>query len=466
MAGKLPRSDALVLFGITGDLAKKKLFPSLYRLAERDRIDIPIIGVARSAWDDTALVEHAKTAITASRNGDLDEAVFAKLADRLSLIGGDYNDAKTFDHLAEHLKDCRRPTFYLAIPPAMFPVVVNHLAGTGLTGSGRVIVEKPFGRDLESAKELDQTLHEHFDENRIFRIDHYLGKESVENLLVFRFANSILEPIWNRNNIASIQVTMAESFGVEGRGSFYDEVGAIRDVLQNHLLQVISLLAMEPPLDKSADALRDEKVRVLKAMRPVDPTRLVRGQYKGYLDEPGVAPDSTIETFAAVRLRIESWRWSGVPFYVRTGKAMAATGLEAVVEFRSPPRMMFTDASAPQPHANTIRFRLGPQDGVSIGVQAKRPGRELVTRDVSMRVDFANALGKRQDAYERLLDDALDGEARRFARTDTVQEAWRVVQPALDQETPVHSYRRGSWGPPEADDLLGHHHWHLLEGYE
>jgi len=465
MQNRLPRSDALVLFGITGDLAKKKIFPALYRLAERDRLDMPIVGVARSAWNDKALCEHARDAIIAAR-GPVDDEVFARLASRLRLVGGDYNDGATFERLAAELSDIRRPTFYLAIPPVMFPVVVQHIAGVGLAQNGRVIVEKPFGRDLKSAIELDSILHEHFDERRIFRIDHYLGKESVENLLVFRFANSFFEPIWNRNNIASVQVTMAESFGVEGRGPFYDEVGAIRDVVQNHILQVVTLLAMEPPVDKDADALRDEKARVLKAMRPIDTSRIVRGQYVGYLDEPGVAPDSTTETFAALHLRIDSWRWAGVPFYVRAGKAMATTWLEAVVEFRAPPRMMFADAAVPQPHSNTIRFRLGQHDGVTFGLQAKRPGRELATRDVKVRVDFDDALGIRQDAYERLLDDAMDGEARRFARTDSVQEAWRIVQPALDQPSPLYQYERGSWGPPESQELIGHHHWHLPEDEE
>ncbi len=342
----------------------------------------------------------------------------------------------------------------------MFPIVVQGLAGVGLTGTARIVVEKPFGRDLASARQLNRVLHQHVPERAIFRIDHYLGKESVEDLLVFRFANSFLEPIWNRNYVASVQVTMAEDIGVEGRGVFYDGVGAIRDVLQNHLLQVVALLAMEPPVSPDADALRDEKVKVLTAMRPLDCTTMVRGQYRGYLDEPGVGADSTVETFVACRLEIESWRWAGVPFYVRAGKALATTALEAVVELREPPRMLFTDNDTPKPRTNLLRFRLGPLDGVTLTVQAKRPGQDLAAQTVDLDVDFNDALGERQEPYERLLDDALDGNPRRFARQDGVENAWRVVQPALDNPGPVRPYQRGTWGPVEADELLQGGHWH------
>ena len=323
-----------------------------------------------------------------------------------------------------------------------------------------MVVEKPFGRDLTSARELNRVLHQVFPERSIFRIDHYLGKEPVENLLVFRFANSLLEPVWNRRYVASVQVTMAETFGVEGRGSFYDGVGAIRDVIQNHLLQVVALLAIEPPVDAEPDSLRDEKVKILKAMRPADPARLVRGQYEGYHGEPGVAPGSAVETFAALRLEIDSWRWAGVPFFVRAGKGLAATALEAVVELHAPPRLLFSPDGC-QPRPNFLRFRLGADDGVTVCVQAKEPGERLVSHPVELQVDFEQVFGARQQAYQRLLGDALEGNPARFARQDGVENAWRVIQPLLDQPGPVHSYPRGSWGPAQADTVTaGHGGWH------
>lgn len=457
----MPRADALVLFGATGDLARKKFFSALYRMAASHQLDVPVIGVARSDWDDERFREHARAAIAATvPNADPD--MVARLTARLTLVAGDYGDEGTFLALECRLRalGCGLTVFYLAIPPSMFPTVVTGLAGAGLTGAARVVVEKPFGRDLDSARELNRVLHEHVEEGSIYRIDHYLGKESVEDLLVFRFANSFLEPIWNRNYVASVQVTMTEDFGVEGRGGFYDGVGAIRDVLQNHLLQVVALLAMEPPVSPDADALRDEKVKVLRAMHPLDSTSVIRGQYAGYLEEPGVGEGSTVETYVAARLEIESWRWAGVPFYIRAGKGLAATALEAVVELREPPRMLFTDPGVQAPHANVIRFRLGPADGVTLSVQAKRPGQDLVTQAIDLNVDFHEALGERQEPYERLIEDALDGNTRRFARQDGVENAWRVVQPALDAPSVVHPYERETWGPVEADALLQGGHWH------
>ncbi|MEP7022838.1 MAG: glucose-6-phosphate dehydrogenase [Actinomycetota bacterium] len=337
------QADALVLFGATGDLARKKLFPALYHLAAAKRLGVPVVAVAASAWDDTQLRADA-TAAVKTADGDVDGPVLDELAGSLTMVSGDYRDRSTFAALARRLAELGavRPVYYLAIPPALFPVVVEGLAGAGLARDARVVVEKPFGRDLASARELNRVLHEAFPERSIFRIDHYLGKEPVENLLVFRFANAFLEPIWNRRYVASVQVTMAEDFGVEGRGGFYDSVGAMRDVIQNHLLQVVALLAMEPPVDAEPDSLRDEKVKILKAMRPADPACLVRGQYEGYRGEPGVAPGSAVETFAALRLDIDSWRWAGVPFFVRAGKHLAATALEAVVELHAPPRLLFS----------------------------------------------------------------------------------------------------------------------------
>lgn len=455
------RSDALVLFGATGDLARKKLFSSLYALAARGRLDVPVIGVALSDWDDDRFRLHIREAI-ASTVTDPDDGVVDRLCARTTLVGGDYADPTTFERLQVALAalGTSRATVYLAIPPVLFPTVTVGLARVGLHETSRIVVEKPFGRDLASAVELNDVLHRHFAESDIYRIDHYLGKESVEDLLVFRFANTFLEPIWNRNYVSSVQVTMSEAFGVEGRGSFYDGVGALRDVVQNHLLQVVALLAMEPPVSPDADALRDEKVKVFRSMRPLDASAVVRGQYDGYLNEPGVAANSLVETFLACRLEIDSWRWAGVPFYVRAGKGLAATALEAVVELREPPRMLFVDASLPCPHPNVIRFRLGASDGVTMTVEAKRPGRELVTNPVHLNVDFADSLSPRSEAYERLLDDALEGDHRRFAREDGVESAWRVVQPVLDDPGPVYPYARGGWGPPETDRILGVHHWH------
>lgn len=456
-----PVADALVLFGATGDLAQKKLFPALYRLEQRGILKVPVIGVARSDWNDQAFRQHAHDAILKAVP-DAKASVVEPLMDRLDLIQGDYADPATWSSLRDTLDrhHSTHAVYYLAIPPSMFPTVAEQLASVGLEQRGRIVVEKPFGRDLASARELNETLHSVFPEERIFRIDHYLGKESVEDLLVFRFSNTLLEPVWNRNYVRSVQITMSETIGVEGRGSFYDSVGSVRDVLQNHLLQVLALVAMEPPVGPEASFLQDEKAKVFAAMRPIDPAAFVRGQYVGYRDEPGVAPDSNADTFSAARLEIDSWRWAGVPWYVRCGKGLATAATEVVVEFRKPPALLFDEAGGPEPHRNLVRFRLGKRDGVTFTVQAKTPGPHLDSQNVDLAVDFAAALGERREAYERLLDDALAGLPRRFAREDIVEQTWRVVQPALDQPGPVHPYFRGSWGPAEADRILtDSDHW-------
>ncbi len=456
-----PRADALVLFGATGDLAKRKLFPALYHLERTGQLDLPVIGVARSSWTDEAFCEHAREAIDAAQSHP-DAEVITPLMDRLDLIQGDYSDQATWDDLRDTLDrhGSKHAVYYMAIPPSMFPEVAQRLESVGLNERGRIVVEKPFGRDLESARELNATLAAIFPEERIFRIDHYLGKESVEDLLVFRFSNVLLEPVWNRRYVRSVQITMSETIGVEGRGRFYDEVGAIRDVLQNHLLQVVTLLAMEPPAGADAQYLQDEKAKVLAAMRPIVPRQLVRGQYVGYREEPGVAPDSQVETFAAARLEIDSWRWAGVPWYVRVGKALARPATEAVFEFHSPPRLLFDESGGPPPDRNLVRLRLGNHDGVTFALQAKTPGPHLDSQEVDISVDFAAALGERQEAYERLLGDAIAGSPRRFARQDVVEQTWRITQPALDEPGDLHPYFKGSWGPAEAERLLaGGDHW-------
>jgi glucose-6-phosphate 1-dehydrogenase len=455
-----PEADALVLFGATGDLAKRKLFPALYQLERRGQLSVPVVGVARSDWTDEDFKAHARESIEKWVE-KVDESVVDSLCDRLDLIQGDYADQATWQSLAETLDrhGSEVAVYYMAIPPSMFPAVAEALQSVGLQDRGRIVVEKPFGRDLASAQELNETLHSIFPEERIFRIDHYLGKEAVEDLLVFRFSNMLLEPVWNRHFVRSVQVTMAESIGVEGRGAFYDSVGAIRDVFQNHLLQVVALLAMEPPVGSDSSFLQDEKSKVLAAMTPVDADEMIRGQYEGYLDEPGVAPGSTVETFFAATLFIDSWRWAGVPWHLRVGKALCANVTEAVIELCEPPQLLFDESGGPKPGRNLIRFRLGKDDGVTFALQAKTPGPDLDSQEVDLRVDFASALGERQEAYERLIEDALDGSARRFAREDVVERTWQIVQPALDRLGPVHRYARGSWGPDAADTVCSGDTW-------
>jgi glucose-6-phosphate 1-dehydrogenase len=448
--GGAPRSDALVLFGVTGDLAHKMIFPALYALSKKGALKVPVIGVAASKWSLAQLRSSATDSIRTSGSIN-DRPALHRLLSRLRYVAGDYNDPNTFKSLKLALGDARHPAFYLAIPPALFATVITALGAAGLADEGRVIVEKPFGRDLSSARTLNRIARSVFPEDSIFRIDHFLAKEALMNILYFRFANSFLEPIWNRNYVASVQVTLAEDFGVQGRGAFYESAGCLRDVVQNHLFQIVALLAMEPPTYRGFGAVHGETADVFQAMRPLKRRDLVRGQYTGYRREPGVARRSDVETFCALQLFIDSWRWQGVPWYLRSGKCLAATATEVIVQLKPPPQRLFADSAPATGLANYLRFRLSPRSAIALAARVKRAGKEFVGDQRELYL-FDEQPGE-EAPYERLLGDAMAGDGALFTREDAVEAAWAVVEPVLKNHRPVHAYRRGSWGPQESNAL-------------
>jgi glucose-6-phosphate 1-dehydrogenase len=449
-------SDALVFFGATGDLAYKKIFPALQSLLKAGKLNMPVVGVAKSGWNRDQLLDRARKSLS-EYGGGVSDGDFNELAKRLDYVDGDYADLATFQQVKSKLGGASRPTHYLAIPPFLFGTTVQQLGKAGLADNARVVVEKPFGHNRATAQELNATIQAVFPELSIYRIDHFLGKEAVENLIVFRFANTFLEPIWNRHYVDSVIITMAEDFGVQGRGKFYDETGAIRDVIENHLFQVVALLAMEPPGTLDAEALHDEQAKVFRAIKPLAPENVVRGQFNGYRSEPGVKPDSQVETFAAVRFEIDNWRWYGVPWVIRAGKSLPVTYDDALVTLKRPPFVRYDDKR------NYVRFRLGPEISISLGAQAKRPGKRQGIMPVELQA-VEKSSGDELDAYSRLLGDAMEGDHTLFVRSDAVDAQWAVVEPILDNATPVHPYEPGTWGPSEADrlvaDLGG---WHTAE---